>query len=105
MHSRIGFILLALVLSGPAAAAERCTELATLAANIAEHKEAGVEQAAVASQLRAQYQSKTAKQRNAAAMTERIVELAYQSEQTPARLYRETKARCEAGEFDERKRK
>lgn len=93
---------LALVLSVPAHAADRCTELADLAAAVAEHRDAGIPQAAVAAQLRVQYRQDTEGGRNAAAMTEQVAKVVYQDDKAPAVLRREVKDRCEAGKFDQR---
>jgi hypothetical protein len=103
MHSRIGFTLFALAISGTAAASDRCTELAELAAAIAEHKAAGISQETTASQLRAQYKSDTADQRNANAMTEQVVKFVYRLDKPPAWWREEMAKRCEAGEFDQKK--
>jgi hypothetical protein len=85
-------------------ASDRCTELASLAAAVAEHKAAGIPQADVSSQLRAQYKSDTEDQRNANAMTERVVMVVYQLDKAPNELRQEVQERCEAGEFDQRNR-
>lgn len=105
MNSRLAIILaaLALALAGPAVASDRCTELATLAAAIAEHKAAGIEQAAVASQLRAQYRDETEDQRNAIAMTEQVLKVVYRTDKAPEWWREEARKRCKAGEFDQKK--
>lgn len=100
---RVIAIAAAALLVMPAAAADRCTDLATLAANIAEHRDAGIPQVKVADTLRAQYREETDEQRNANAMTERVVVVVYLTDKPPAELRQEVQERCAAGEFDQKK--
>jgi hypothetical protein len=93
-------IAAAALLALPAAAADQCTGLAELAANIAEHKAAGIPQAAVASQLRAQYVSNTEEQRNSNAMVERMIPAVYRLDAKPEDVRLNIFLRCKAGEFD-----
>jgi hypothetical protein len=100
---RSAWIIL-LALAGTAHAAGKCEAAAQLAANIAEHRAAGVEQQAVASQLRAQYLEATAEQRAANAMTERVIREAYQADGTPEQVRQAVERKCRAGELDQVKR-
>jgi hypothetical protein len=97
------FTALALVLSGSAVAADRCTELAELATMIAESKAAGIPQASVASSLRAQYESDTEEQRNGNAMVEHMLPAIYRLNEKPQHVRHVIYLKCKAGEFAPKK--
>lgn len=100
---RVFSIAAAALLSLPAAAADQCTGLAELAAAVAEHKAAGIPQAAVASQLRAQYREDTEQQRDQNAMVERMLPVVYRLDEKPRDMRHIVYVKCKAGEFDPKK--